>query len=308
MASLRPHNFYLDSNRLSRETDRRLHAADAENAGVAVQVPPRVASELARGVIVGAWHESREIADKSEAAAQRVGDASRILDARKDKWWADLWSEYDGLYRVRALDQEQKAKAGRLLEEDGMDRKAFPGWEEGSFDEHNDAVIVAEVLALGGKLFITSDTRSIDHALLNGWTERNRNRFGLTVGLVACEVDETYYGWANAAHGEDVMMRACIAAYWPGTAQADFEEVKESTEQGISALGRGHLPKFAGRMSVALERKDNVVRQVHEVRKNLPARMLAAERKRPRMKEARERSREQDRQTAHRPDIRSRWE
>ena len=191
MAILRTHNFYLDSNRLSRETDRRLHAADAENAGVAVQVPPRVAGELAQGVIVGAWPESREIADKSEAAAQGVGDTSRILDARKDKWWADLWSEYDGLYRVRTLDQEQKAKAGRLLEEDGMDRKAFPGWEEGSFDEHNDAVIVAEVLALGGKLFIMSDTRSIDHALLNGWTGRNRNRFGLTAGLVACEVDET---------------------------------------------------------------------------------------------------------------------
>ena len=140
------------------------------------------------------------------------------------------------------------------------------------------------------------------------WTERNRNRFGLASGLVACEVDETYYGWANAAHGEDVMMRACIAAYWFGTAQADFEEVKESTERGISALGRGHLPKFAGRMSVAFERKDNVVRQVHEVRRNLPARMLAAERKRPRMKEARERSRNQDQQTVPRPDIRSRWE
>ena len=135
---------------------------------------PRVAGELARGVIVGAWHESREIADKSEAAVQRVGDTSRILDARKDKWWADLRSEYDGLYRARTLNQEQKAKAGRLLEEGGRHRKAYPGWEEGSFDEHDDAVIVAEVLALGGKLFITSDTRLIDHALLNGWTERNR--------------------------------------------------------------------------------------------------------------------------------------
>ena len=66
MGTPRPHNFYLDSNRLSRETDRRLHAADAENADVTVQVPPRVAGELAQGVMVGAWHESREIADKTK--------------------------------------------------------------------------------------------------------------------------------------------------------------------------------------------------------------------------------------------------
>ena len=120
MAALRPHNFYLDGNRLSRETDRRLHAADAENAGVAVQVPPRVAGELARGVIVGAWHESREIADKSEAAAQRVGDTSRILDARKDRWWADLWSEYDGLYRVGKHERNCPA----------VERTARAGWSE----------------------------------------------------------------------------------------------------------------------------------------------------------------------------------
>ena len=147
---------YFDQNRLIDETDRRFHATDLERVGGYVQVVPAVVERLAPLVTVGAWSFSERVLQDAEAIAEALGNHDEIRNLRRQRWWVRQWRRANGLYRVRVLDAAERALATRLLGEDGMPAECFPR-AEGTLEDDNDARIIAQVIAVGGTLLLSSN-------------------------------------------------------------------------------------------------------------------------------------------------------
>ena len=167
---------YFDQNRLIDETDRRFHATDLERVGGYVQVVPAVVERLAPLVTVGAWSFSERVLQDAEAIAEALGNHDEIRNLRRQRWWVRQWRRANGLYRVRVLDAAERALATRLLGEDGMPAECFPR-AEGRLKDDNDARIIAQVIAVGGTLLLSSNLVMVRDQALQDWFDAHHNEW-----------------------------------------------------------------------------------------------------------------------------------
>ena len=141
---------YFDQNRLVSRTDRRFHATDIELAGGCVQIVPAVAARMTPQVRVGAWSFTETTLHQAELIEVQRGRTDEVRNLREQRWWARQWRQRNGLYRVRELSPAEDALARRLLGRDGIPPECFPR-AEGTLADDNDAQIIAQVIAVGGR-------------------------------------------------------------------------------------------------------------------------------------------------------------
>ena len=276
-------NTYYDQNRLSQEPDRRFHAADMERAGGYVQTVPAVVQRLAPQVTVGAWGLSRKTLEMQEDIAEAQGDDKRMLGLRSQKWWVQQWRKRQGLYRVRTLDTAQEAMVERLLAPDGLPAECFPRADD-RLAEDNDARIIAEVIALGGTLVLTSNMVMVRDDVLEEWFELHHNQWPqVRVRKLVRRVDELYCEWWRHPLGPSILTRTALAAFWPDDERAPPELVRRHVDKGLQAMARGHFRQFAPLVLEEIHRRydnRNLEQDIEHVRETLPGRMRQAERER----------------------------
>lgn len=270
-------NTYFDQNRIGPQSDRRLHAADIERVGGQVQIVPAVAERLAPLAQTLNWPWSKRVLEEALKQATEEGDQRQCTNIRRQRWWVEQWSRKDGLYTVRKLQPAERQIRDEVLGPSGMPAGCFPTIQ-GEVADENDARIVAEVLAVGGRMIITSNMKSMDHIQLNAWVKANQNRFGWHMDRLLYEADELFSGWLETIEGRRAMTRSCLAAFWPEDEHASRTDIKYEVEDALGRLEEGHLPKFSRGILNYLERATDMERLLAEVRGNLPERMRQGER------------------------------
>lgn len=274
---------YIDQSRISRNSDRRLHAADLEMSGRFVQLVPAIAQKLAPRAITADWPREIERLKAFEAELRMLGRRRDQHRCQRERWWCELWAQPEGLYRVRSMTEAQIEEALLLLNDpvNGLPSECFPD-AKGPLEEHNDALIVAQVIVMGGHLVLTSNMSFVESAPLEEWRLRHGNQYGTPFGVpLVQQADTMYTRWLDHPIGREVLRRSALGAFWPESDEASEHEVVQAAMSGVEALRRGgHMTVFAERMHEALlsepERTGEAVRFTRE---NLPLRMRAAERR-----------------------------
>ena len=277
---------YFDQNRLVSRTDRRFHATDIELAGGFVQIVPAVAGRMTPQVRVGAWSFTETTLHQAEQIEARRGRTAEVRNLREQRWWARQWRRRSGLYRVRELSPAEDALAGRLLGRDGIPPECFPR-AEGRLADDNDAQIIAQVIAVGGTLLLTSNMVMVRDRMLQEWFDRHHNEWpGVEARQLVQRVDDLFCRWWQHRRGPEVLTRTTLAAFWPEDAGASPELVRKHAEEGLESMARGHFPRFAPQVREHLQRARDMAEQIEVVRRNLPHRTRHAEAERWAMIEA----------------------
>ena len=268
---------YFDQNRLVGRTDRRFHATDIELAGGFVQIVPAVAARMTPQVRVGAWSFTETTLHQAEQIEARRGRMGEVRNLREQRWWARQWRRRNGLYRVRALSPAEDALAGRLLGRDGIPPECFPR-AEGRLADDNDAQIIAQVIAVGGTLLLTSNMVMVRDRMLQEWFDRHHNEWpGVQARQLVQRVDDLFCRWWQHRRGPGVLTRTALAAFWPEDVGASPELVRKHAEEGLESMARGHFPRFAPQVREHLQHARDITDQIETVRRNLPHRIRQAE-------------------------------
>ena len=105
---------FLDTNRLLRPLQRRLHAAWCELRGETALTVPSAGWELARTLD---FSSPETMAESRHRLSLRLGAGVNNLRARVEKllrihkWWADVWLADDSPYEIHFLSPDQQDKA-----------------------------------------------------------------------------------------------------------------------------------------------------------------------------------------------------
>ena len=274
---------YIDQSRISRDTDRKIHAADLEMSGAFVQLVPAIARKLAPRARTWNWKkEAQELAKSQEELLETQGQ-KEAHRCQRERWWCEQWSQSGGLYQVRLLTPKQNSEVEWLLsgDEGALPKECFTD-AKGPLSEHNDAQIVAEVIVLGGHLIVTSNLDFVEGEPLEEWRKRNGNRYGTPPETpLVQKADKLYRTWLAHPQGKEVMRRSTIGAYWPESPTATAKEVKTAAEASLTALERGgHMTEFAATMRKIITDEDaETEAAIARVRTELPVKMRAAERR-----------------------------
>ena len=105
-----------------------------------------------------------------------------------------------------------------ILEE--IDPRCFPRTDSDDIVDLPDAHIVAESLAIGAKMLLTSNMRTIDRVEVNEWAIANGKRLGFKPEDVLYPADATLVEWTRSEEGLERWIQAGLLACWPRHDQA----------------------------------------------------------------------------------------
>ena len=177
---------------------------------------------------------------------------------------------------------EELEIAGQLLGPGGIPADCFPR-AQGNLLDDNDANVVAQVIAVGGTLLLTSNMVMVDDDRLQRWFVENHNRWPVpdTGHRLVERVDELYDTWWESHEGaREVLCDSAVAAFWPERDEAPAAAVRQSTLAGVRALARGHFRTFAPKLMSRLASEHDLEARITRIRDGLPARMRQGERRR----------------------------
>lgn len=272
---------FFDEVRVASESDRRFHAVDCERAGIRVWLPPAVARSLVPELRSASEGLARRILAMQRAEGIETGRHGQMLDAERKLWWLDEWRQKGGIFKVATLGEWEEGVKARLLAEDGMPREFFRRCT-GALRDHNDAQIYAEVMALGGKMVVTSNMEFVNEDGLMQWLKANHNRIQVEPRRIVVDADTLLVHWTTLEGGVRSLMKSCLAAAWPESDAASTEEVRKATADHVDALRRGHLKRFGEVMAQAFSHREDMDQLTREVREALPTRARRAEARRNR--------------------------
>ena len=267
---------FLDVDRLRNETDRRFHASDIQRVDGAVQVVPSAAFKLAPRVTPRAWGRNEQHLGILATEAIEQGNTLEWIGIQRERWWNHQWRKAHGLYVVRELNREQRDLATRLVGPGGFAPECFPKADV-ALHEHNDAVMLAEIAALGGTMLITAETEMVDEAALQIWMQENRNRFALASDRLVYNADQLFMQWATHPHAETPLLKSAIGAFWPERANCGLNEARSEIAGGIRTLRDNKMPRFGRYLENRLERGKDIVQIMRAVQEKLPKQMREAE-------------------------------
>ncbi len=226
----------FDTNCLSRPAARRLYASWREIRGGATLVLPTVADEMTDGLLIQ-WENPPHSLD---AALKRPlpQTAARVRKrALAHQWtWVKHLVSKEGPYQLVRLSDETDAVAYEVLS--NLTLECFPTLNDSEeIPSHRDAKILAEALAIGADLLITTNMKSMDHWQINDWIKRNHNRFGLAPKRLVRSGDQALLtSHADASSSRDLLVLG-IAACWRMDAQPqDVEETHQRLQNYVKAL------------------------------------------------------------------------
>ena len=167
-----------------------------------------------------------------------------------------------------------------LVGRDGFPPECFPD-SKGPLSEHNDAQILAEVMAKGGVLLITSDTTFVEEVRMARWFKDNKERLELKSQAAVWNADELYVQWGRHPGADRAFTKTALGAFWPEEARAGVNAVRTSVEEGIERMIRGgQLARFGRYLRSTLQHSKELPQLMEEVRGALPEKTRGAERRR----------------------------
>ncbi len=272
----------VDMSELMRPTQRKLHAAWQELQDRQVLATPSVARELAPLAVDVAWMGGPSDAENRLRAAGSSLPKRRQSELRLQAWWGRMWADGNSPYRIVALTPEQEELAERIRTV--IDPACFPNTDPEDIPGLGDAAIVSESMALGAKLLLTSDLRSIDHIEVNRWTVDHGAEWGIRAEEILHDADLTFLNWTRTPAGLERWIQAGLLACWPSPDNAPAGEVLDSTEDGIRRMTHGD----GGKLRLAGQRLLNGLRKhpdpdglVERTRGLLPSATVESDRRHP---------------------------
>ena len=275
---------FLDTNRLIRPPQRRLHAAWCELRGETALTVPSAGWELARTLDLSS---PEAMAESRDRLSQRLDAGSNDIRARMEKllrihlWWADVWLSDDTPYELRFLSPDEQDKALLLL--DSIDPACFPSADSSAISTHRDAMIICEALACHGKVLLTSNMELVDEVLVNRWVREHQEEFDLAANKVVYPVDEVFMDLMQTGNEEHTMLNAALGAYWPDDENSSSREVRDACTRALQRLANpsSHLRRTGQHLLNVWQMERDPVQRMEAVRAALPARTRAWELKHP---------------------------
>ena len=203
----------LDTTELLRVMPRKLHAAWAELCGTKARMPPTVADELAPAGVLRSRTTALSVAEELLQPDAPALDDARRQQLERQAWWAAMWRDPASPYEKLELTAEQRELHTTLLI--NLPRECFPTANPLLLADNRDTQIVGETLALGGKMLLTSNMRTIDHIRLNDWAVDNGARFGFKPEPVVFQADDQLVRWTHSTAAGERWIQAGMLASWP---------------------------------------------------------------------------------------------
>lgn len=224
----------LDTNLLTRPTQRRLITLWCETAGQKIAVLPQVRNEL----------------------MQRGVRTNRSASVRIEAWEALLEGPATP-YRTVSFDPPDTELCEKVLA--SLTVPCFP--QLSSADEiptNSNAVIIAESVACGMKMLITNNMRSLDHAEVNGVVKELWGRDNLLIHADAAMVDAHQHGEAART-----LLRLALASCWPdddpqSPSHADMKAVESRIGSLCDRLVGAGLPMVSAKLANRFETDANL--------------------------------------------------
>ena len=272
----------VDTSELKRPTQRKLHAAWCELHDRQVLAPPSVARELAPLAADTIWSERKSAAETLLELNDPNVPRQRRGELLQQAWWAQMWRGNSSPYRIIKLTAEQETLTSGLIEE--IDPRCFPTTDSDDIGDHPDARIICESLALGAKMLLTSNMRTIDHVEVNNWATENGGRLGFKAEPVLYQADATLTEWTSTPAELERWIQAGFLTCWPHDDNASAKNVIEHTLKGISTMvrGTGGKLRMAGeRLINGLENHPDPINLVERTRARLPSPTIQTDRRHP---------------------------
>jgi len=261
-----------DLNRISHFTQRMFYCAWREARGDRIHVLPQVQAELLKGWDIDALERSkqrreRELLESNVALSPGVARYRRI-----QFWWAaqllDPASQFD---RIR-LDAQTTIRKHLLLEE--LPSEAFRDVNPEDVQNHGDAHMVAEALAIGSPLLLTRNMKSIVRTVLNAWVRDERERLGLAGARLIQDGDETVIHMLHdeSPRGIAGIVDIVLAACWPRDEKAEFELLAKRYHAFVERMAGVGLGECALVAETQWRREPHMRERIEQVRSSLPIR------------------------------------
>jgi hypothetical protein len=271
----------LDTTELLRVMPRKLHAAWAELSGTKTRMSPAVAGELAPAGVLQSRTTALSVAEDLLRPDAPALDDDRRQQLERQAWWAAMWRDPESPYEKMELTPEQRELNATLLV--NLPRECFPTANPLLLVDNRDTQIVGETLALGGKMLLTSNMRTIDHIRLNDWAVDNGGRFGFAPEPVVFQADDQMVRWTRSTAARALWIQAGMIASWPARDDASAEQIIRATIENVGNLVRagGPLPNASARLLNELENHPNPVDLVERTRRRFPSPTIATDRAHP---------------------------
>ena len=274
---------FLDWNRLIKITDRRFHCTWEELRGARAWITPRVAREcLSQGT-----PENLE-QTRGQAVAICEDDSTGRLarrDAAQDIWWIDEWRSSNGIVGLQVLDEHMDNIRTELLEK--MPHELFHTDSQEALEESADARIVAEVVACGAELLLSSNFNTVEIQDLNAWLHKHRYAASAQgTGPVHIVDNYVHECMETTEQGRTLGLQALLAGFWPEDRNCDAEEVKANATEAIGRMQSkgGHLSMTGAYLKDKLTHPDWqpwLYATIEELRKTGGLHVREAERRHP---------------------------
>ena len=275
---------FLDTNRLIKPLQRRLHAAWCERRGETALTVPSAGWELARTLD---FSSPDAMAESRNRLSLRLAAGTNNIRARAENllrihmWWADVWLSQDSPYEIRFLSPDEQEKALLLL--DSIDPACFPSADTSAIATHRDAMIICEALACNGKVLLTSNMELVDEVLVNRWVREHQEEFNLAASQVVFPVDEVFMELMQTPDEEQAMLNAALGAYWPDDEESPSRDVRDACTQALHRLANpsSHLRRTGQHLLNVWRMDPQPVQRMEAVRAQLPAQTRAWELEHP---------------------------
>ena len=271
----------LDTSELRSRPQRNLLAAWFELQGRKVLVTQAVADELAPLAVEVKPGES--VADQVLRSPPDNLHSSKKADLERQAWWAAQWRNPHSPYRIVTLDARQDALCEAIMDE--IDEACFPATYADDILDSREVKIVAETLAIGGKLLMTRSIRTIDSVQVAEWVRLNAKGMGFRPEPPLLDGDATMLGWVAGKTELERWIQAGFLAFWPADDNAPARAVIEATMEGlkesVQPWDTRALWRAGGRLMNALEQHPDPEPLVEAVRKRLPSPTVESGRRYP---------------------------
>ena len=263
-------------------TPRKLHAAIAELDKRPAAVTPTVALELAANghaptIVNGV--SSAEHALKTHSASMSVQARNRL---KQDAWWAQVWRDPRSPYQLVELNEDEDHLAKIIAR--SFPRECFVTAGKAELTEHRDTRIVAEALAVGATLLLTSNAHTIKRAEINDWAVKHGRRLGFKPKPVVADADATIGGWLKRDNRRETVLQAALMACWPAANDAEANTVIANAIAAFSRLGGqdgGRLRGSSAAIAHILQNHREPFMLVEQARSNLPSAVIETDRNHP---------------------------
>ena len=189
-----------------------------------MQVTPAVADELAPLTVEVKPGES--VAEQVLHSPPDNLDSSKKADLERQTWWAAPSRNPHSPYRIATLDAREDALFDAIMDE--INEACFPATYADDILDSREAKMVAETLAIGGKLLMTRSIRTIDSVQVAEWVRLNAKRMGFRPEPPLLEGDATMLGWVAGKTELERWIQAGFLAFWPADDNAPARAVIEA--------------------------------------------------------------------------------